>query len=60
MTDNPAVFELSNSELIDSFRARSKQYQSAEPYPHACFDQLISTDFLEKVLVEFPGKDEIE
>jgi len=35
------------------------QYQEASPFPHIVFDDFFDTEVVEKVLSEFPGKNDI-
>ena len=37
-----------------------KQYQEASPFPHIVFDDFFDTEVAEKVLSEFPGKNDID
>ena len=37
-----------------------KQYQEASPFPHIVFDDFFDAEVAEKVLSEFPGKNDID
>ena len=40
--------------------AAKKQYQKALPFPHMVFDDFFDAEVVEKVLTEFPGKNDID
>ena len=42
------------TDLLDLARQRKHDYQHAHPFPHISFEQFFDTDFLDKVLAEFP------
>ena len=41
--------------FFDPVEELSKQYQSANPFPHIVIDDFFNEDFLDKILTNFPN-----
>lgn len=52
------IFEGDPTEVVELFRSKRESYQTAEPFPHACFNGLVSDSLLEQVRAEFPAPDD--
>jgi hypothetical protein len=49
------IFERDESQVLGLFRGGREGYETAKPFPHACFNGLVSENLLERVLTEFPA-----